>query len=291
MSVVLTYRHRAVTAEEVQFFRDLIAAHPGESRRQLSIRACQGLNWRRENGALCDSICRSLMLELDRAELIRLPPVRQKATSWAAKRRRPHPVPVDRTPVCASLRELGPLRFEQVRRTQWEALFNWLLESEHYLRYSQAVGEHLKFMVFAGLTPVALFGWSSAPRHLGPRDRCIGWSQEQRRRAIRYVAYNTRFLVPGWVQVPHLASHLLSRMTRMLSVEWQKAYGHPVYFAETFVDTTRHRGTCYRAANWVHLGRTQGLGKDSRSKQPNRSIKDVLGLPLVEDFRQRLLTA
>jgi hypothetical protein len=291
MFVVFTYRHRAVTAAEVQFFRALIAAHPGESRRKLSFRACEALNWRRENGALCDSICRSLMLELDRAGHIQLPPVKQKATSWLAKRHPPHPVPVDRTPVRTSLRGLGLLSFEQVRRTPQEALFNWLLESEHYLGYSQPVGEHLKFMVFAGLTPVALFSWSSAPRHLGPRDHYIGWSQEQRRRAIRHVAYNTRFLVPGWVKVPHLASHVLSRMTRMLPAQWQKVYGHPVYFAETFVDPSIHRGTCYRAANWVNLGRTQGLGKDSRSKTPNRSIKDVLGLPLVKDFRQRLLEA
>jgi Domain of unknown function (DUF4338) len=288
MSVVFTYRHRAVTADEVQFFRDLIAAHPGESRRQLSIRACQRLNWRQPNGVLCDSICRSLMLELDRAGHIRLPPVKQKATSWAAKRSRPHPVSVDRTPVCTSLRGLGPLRFEQVRRTQWEALFNWLLESEHPLGYCQPVGQALKFLVFAGLQPVALFAWSSAPRHLGPRDRYIGWSPELRLKNIRYVAYQTRYLIPSWVRVPHLASHLLSRMTRMLPAEWEKVYGHPVYFAETFVDPATHRGTCYRAANWVYLGRTQGLGKDSRSKLPNRSIKEVLGMPLMADFRQRL---
>lgn len=291
MSVVFTYRHRPVTADEVQFFRALIAAHPGESRRKLSIRACEALDWRRENGVLCDSICRSLMVELDRAGHIRLPPVKQKATPWAAKRRPPEPVPVDRTPIHTCLRALGPLSFCQVRGSPQEPLFNWLLESEHYLGYSRSVGEHLKFMVFAELTPVALFAWSSAPRHLGPRDRHIGWSQEQRRRAIRFVAYNTRFLVPSWVQVPHLASHLLSRMTRMLPAQWQKVYGHPVYFAETFVDPSIHRGTCYRAANWVYLGRTQGLGKDARSKLPNRSIKDVLGLPLAEDFRQRLLSA
>jgi hypothetical protein len=291
MSVVFTYRHRAVSAEEVQFFRDVIAAHPGESRRKLSIRACQTLKWRRENGVLCDSICRSLMLELDRAGLIRLPPVKQKATSWAAKRRRPHPVSVNRTPVSTSLRALGPLSFEQVRRTPQEALFNWLLQSEHPLGYSQPVGEHLKFVVFAGLTPVALFAWSSAPRHLGPRDRYIGWSPELRLKNIRYVAYQTRYLIPPWVQVPNLASHLLARMTRMLPAEWQKVYGHPVYFAETFVDPATHRGTCYRAANWVNLGRTQGLGKDSRSKKPNRSIKDVLALPLTADFRQKLTSS
>jgi hypothetical protein len=291
MNVVFRYRHRAVTAEEVQFLRELIAAHPWESRYRLSILVCEAWDWRRPNGSLCDQICRSQMLELERAGLIRLPAVRFKVRNPLAHRRRPRPVSVNRTPVCMSLRELGALRFEQVRRTPWEGVFNWLLESEHPLGYSQPVGQALKFLVFAGLQPVALFAWSSAPRHLGPRDRHIGWSQEQRLKNIRYVAYQTRYLIPSWVQVPHLASHLLARMTRMLPAEWQKVYGHPVYFAETFVDPATHRGICYRAANWLFLGRTQGLGKDSRSKKPNRSIKEVLGLPLTADYRRKLASS
>jgi hypothetical protein len=130
--------------------------------------------------------------------------------------------------------------------------------------------------------------WSSAPRHLGPRDRHIGWSAAERRRNIHLVAYNARFLIPPWVEVPHLASHLLGRMVRMLPAEWERIYGHVVYFAETFVDAPRFAGTCYRAANWLHLGRTTGRGKDSQSKRPNRSLKDVLGYPLVRDYRRRL---
>jgi len=203
-------------------------------------------------------VCRGLMLALHRAGHIDLPPPRRKSANPLANRHRPQPVEVDRTPVSGKLRDLGPLAFFQVRRTPQEKLFNWLLESEHYLGYTHPVGENLKFMVFAGLAPVALFAWSSAPRHLGPRDRYIGWSKELRRQNIGYVAYNTRYLIPSWIQVPHLASHLLARMTRMLSREWEEVYGHGVYFAETFVDTTRHRGTCYRAANWVFLGRTTG---------------------------------
>jgi hypothetical protein len=90
------------------------------------------------------------------------------------------------------------------------------------------------------------------------------------------------------VVVPHLASHLLARMARRLSPDWQALYGHPIYFLETFVDPQRFRGTCYRAANWIHLGVTTGRGKDAPTDEPNRSIKNVLGLPLVKDFRRRL---
>jgi hypothetical protein len=198
---------------------------------------------------------------------------------------------VDTAPLRISLRELGPLTIVPVRRTTAEASFNSLLQAHHYLGYSQPVGEHLKFMVYAGIRPVALFAWSSAPRHLGPRDRFLGWSPAIRRQNIGAIAYNTRYLILPWVEVEHLASHLLGRMTRMLCSQWQRVYGHAVYFAETFIDRTRYRGTCYRAANWQYLGQTQGRGKDDLTHKPNRTLKDVLGLPLCADYRERLLRA
>lgn len=289
METLLRYRGRSVTAADVQFINELVARHVGESRRRLSARLCEAWEWRQPNGALRDMVARGLMLALWRAGHIELPQIRQRPCNPLVVRARPETVCVDRTPVCTSLRDLGPLEFRQVRRTVEERLFNSLLHQHHYLGYTQPVGEHLKFMVYAGTRPVALFAWSSAARHLGPRDRYVGWTPERRRRNIRYLAYNTRYLIPGWVQVPHLASHLLSRMARMLPGEWEKVYGHPVYFAETFVDTTRHRGTCYRAANWIFLGTTQGRGKDDLTHRPNRTLKDVLGLPLIADFRERLL--
>ena len=289
METLLRYRGRSVTVADVRFVNELIARHPGESRRRLSGRLCEAWNWRQANGSLRDMVARGLMLALWRAGHIELPQIRQRPCNPLAARLRPLPVEVDREPLCASLRDLGPLQFRQVRRTSEEGLFNSLLQQHHYLGYTQPVGEHLKFTVYAGTRPVALFAWSSAARHLGPRDRYLGWTPELRRQNIRYVAYNTRYLIPGWVQVPHLASHLLARMARMLPAEWEKVYGHPVYFAETFVDTTRHRGTCYRAANWIFLGRTQGRGKDDLTHRPNRTLKDVLGLPLIGDFRERLL--
>jgi hypothetical protein len=187
-----------------------------------------------------------------------------------------------------TLRNLQPLEFAQVRRSGDEQLFNSLMEEHHYLGYEQPVGEHLKYLVWANGRPVACVAWSSAPRHIGARDRYIGWDQQARRRNIRFVAYNTRFLILPWVKVPHLASHILGRMAARLSQDWEQVYGHPVYFAETFVDTDRFRGTCYRAANWVVLGKTTGRGKQSNSYVPNRSIKEVLGYPLTKHFRQLL---
>jgi hypothetical protein len=130
--------------------------------------------------------------------------------------------------------------------------------------------------------------WASAPRHLGPRDRFIGWSPETRRRHLRFLAYNTRFLILPWVTVPHLASHVLGQMAARLSVDWQQVYGHPIYFLETFVDPARFRGTCYRAANWIALGPTTGRGHNAPTSARTQPVKDVLGYPLTPDFRQRL---
>jgi Domain of unknown function (DUF4338) len=292
MDVVLRHQGRAVTLLDVEFIRALIAAHPEASRRKLSELLCEAWNWRQRNGALRAMVCRGLMLALHRAGYIELPPVKQRQKhNPLVVRCAPEPVEVDSTPLYASLHEIEPVSFRQVRRTPQEAMFNSLMHAEHYLGYAKPVGESLKFVAYSGSRPVALFAWSSAPRHLAARDRYIGWSPEQRRRHIDGVAYNTRYLIPSWVHVPHLASHLLARMTRMLSLEWERAYGHGVYFAETFVDTSRHRGTCYRAANWVFLGRTTGRGKNDQTGRPNRTLKDVLGLPLRDDFREKLLNA
>jgi hypothetical protein len=179
-----------------------------------------------------------------------------------------------------------------VRRCAEEPLFNSLMEEHHYLGYKQPVGEHLKYLVWAGRLadrrPIACLAWSSAPRHLGSRDRYIGWSAEARRRNIRFLAYNTRFLILPWVRVEHLASHILGRMAAQISADWQRMYGHPIYFLETFVDPERFRGTCYRAANWVAMGQTTGRGKQSNSYVPNRSIKEILGYPLTRRFRELL---
>lgn len=288
MDIVFEYRHRQITTSDVASIRELIAAHPTDSRRSLSKKLCEAWDWRQANGSLRDMVCRSLMLGLHRAGHIELPPVRCRPNNPLAKRRKPAPVEVDRSLIRTSLRSLGPLTIRQVRRTPEEPLLNSLIEMHHYLGYTQPVGEHLKHMVLAGDRPVACFTWSSAARHLGPRDRFIGWCAQARRQNIRFLAYNSRFLIMPWVEVPHLASHLLGRMLRALPGEWQQVYEHPVYYAESFVYPAKFKGTCYRAANWINLGQTTGRGKDDQTMRQNRPLKDVLGYPLTKRFRELL---
>jgi hypothetical protein len=288
MTIVFKYRSRVVTDEDLSFIIKLIHDNPTASRRRLSALLCEAWDWVQPNGTLCDMVCRSLMLAMHRAELIELPPVRWVNPNPLASRVGPKPVSVDRTEMGCSLGQIQPLRVVQVRRTKAEALFNGLMQQYHYLGYTQPVGEHLKCLVYSQERPIAALAWSSAPRHLGPRDRFIGWSAQQRRQNIRFVAYNTRFLIMPWVHVPHLASHILGQMARRLSSDWQQLYGHPIYFLETFIDPERFKGTCYRAANWTRLGQTTGRGHQDLTHRQNRSIKEILGYPLTKHF-QRLL--
>jgi len=284
---VLRYRGRWVTEADVAFIRDLITAHPQASRRALSHRLCEAWNWVQPNGVLRDMVCRGLLLALHRAGHIELPPARW-VNPLGPQRRPPSRTLLRFGPIEGRLCDILPLDIAQVRRSGDESLFDSLVETYHYLGYTRPVGEHLKYMVHAQGRPIACLAWSSAPRHIGCRDRFIGWSPEARRKNIRFLVYNLRYLILPWVSVPHLASHLLGRMARLLPQDWARTYGHPVYFLETFVDPQRFRGTCYRAANWICLGRTTGRGKNDQTMRPNRPVKEVWGYPLGRDFRERL---
>src|SRR5437870_1392885 len=288
MDMVLRYRGRVIREPDLAVIRELIERHPTASRRKLSQELCAIWNWVQPNGAACDMICRGLMLALERTGHIALPPAKSKPVNPLVLRPRPPFIEIDATPIECGLKDLGPLQFRLVRRTPEEPLFNSLIEHHHYLRYTHGVGEQLKYMIFAGQRPVACLGWSSAARHLGPRDRFIGWSREARRRNIRFLAYNSRFLVLPWVRVKFLASHILGRMAALVPQDWERIYGHPVYCLETFIDPQRWRGTCYRAANWIALGFTTGRGKASNSHRPNRPLKQLLAYPLHKRFRPLL---
>ena len=230
-------------------------------------------------------VCRSFLLRIEEAGHIKLPP---RKIPPPFVRKKPPLIDIDQSPVNVPLSKIKPLQILQVRRTPYEKLYNSLIQQFHYLRYAQPVGEHLKYVIFSHQRPIACFAFSSAPRHIGCRDKFIGWSPAIRKKNIHLMAYNTRFLILPWVHIKFLASHLLSCIAKLLPKDWQRIYNHPVYFLETFVDTERFQGTCYSASNWTHLGKTTGRGKNDHTKKPNRSIKAVWGCPLCKDFRKLL---
>jgi len=283
------YRGREVNAGDIEFIRQLIARQPDASRRAVSIELCRQWDWKQPNGELRDMVCRGLLLTLHRAGAIELPNPRRATLPRAVLRKRPEPLIPDNRPVCGPLGAIGDILIEPVRRTRQEPLFNSLLEQYHYLGYEQPVGEHVKYLASARGQAIACLAWSSSPRHLGCRDRFIGWSPVERQRNIHLLAYNTRFLILPWVKVPHLASYLLGRMAARIAGDWRQCYAHPVWLLETFVDPSRFRGTCYRAANWLPLGYTTGRGKNDLTHRPNRPMKEVLVYPLHRRFRERLM--
>ena len=291
MSVVLlSFRGRQIRQTDVTFLREFISRNPGLTRRKLSVKVCEAWQWVQPNGQPRDMVCRGLMLALHRAGHIELPAKRQSPPNNAIAHRRIAPVePCDTTPIEGSLSSLGPLEIRLVRRAQGEELFAHLLSRYHYLGYSRPVGEHLKYLVLAGARPIACMGWGSAPRQLKLRDQFIGASMQTYRHHLHLIAYNTRYLILPWVKVPHLASHLLGRILRRISADWQDLYHHPIHLLESFVDTERFRGTCYRASNWICVGRSVGRGTKSKTKQPVCSIKELWVYPLGKHFRQRLI--
>lgn len=284
-----TYRGRLVSAADLAFIRQLIAEHPGLSRRRLSAKLCQAWHWVQPNGRPRDMVARSLMLALHRAGYIELPPARMRPPNNATRHRAPEPgLGLWEERRECTLAQLGPLEIRQVRRTSEEPLFGRLMQAHHYLAYTRPVGEHLKYLVWAGGTPIACLAFSSAPRHLAARDEFIGWPASVRRDRLHLLAYNTRFLILPWVRVPHLASHVLGRVARRISADWQALYHHPVYLLETFIDPARFPGTCYQAANWIRLGLTTGRGHNARTNACDQPRKELWVYPLRPDFRRQL---
>src|SRR3989339_572639 len=283
------YRGKDYTQREIDEIRDIIATYWERGRCFISREICRRWNWTQPNGMLKDMICRGLLLYLQSHGLIELTPRKKNPPNPLLRRRKPPAIEVEQTPVRGKLSDIRPVELVQVRRTPLEKLYNSLIEQYHYLGYTRPVGEHLEYIAFSYGRPIACLGWCSAPRHIGCRDRYIGWNQEQRGKGLGFVVINTRFLILPWVGIPHLASHLLGMMVRRISSDWERIYAHEVVFLESFVDPERgFTGTCYRAANWVYLGRTTGRGKDDSTNKANRSLKLVFGYPLRKDFRGAL---
>ena len=285
MSTILTYRGRIVTEADVSDIRTLIANNPDAARFTLSNKLCELWDWRQPNGRLKASVCRSLMLALHRSGHITLPEPR---VNMGGQNRIPPSrlENIDDSVIEGTLVGLGELEIRQVRRSDQEKLFNSLIETYHYLRYTRPVGEHLKYMVWAKGRPIACMAWSSPIQHLGCRDQHIGWNKEQRLANRHFIGYNTRYLIMPWVRVPHLASHLLGVFAKRISRDWEDLYHHPLYFLETFIEPTLYKGTCYRAANWFSLGLTAGRGIRNKTRKQLVPTKELLVYPLHKHYKK-----
>ena len=289
MTEVMVLQGREVTDADIELIRALLAAHPARGRTPLSQELCRRWDWRNARGQLKDMACRTLLLKLERAGHVRLPP-RIRPSSNGLRNRRTPVAPLACEPVRGPLRDLRPLSVSVVAPGSDDArLFNGLLAHEHYLGHRNTVGENLRYLARDRHgRPVACVLFGSAAWTCADRDAFLGWDRATRERNLQSLTNNTRFLIPGWIQVPHLASHVLGIIARRIRGDWQAKYGHPVHALETFVDRSRFRGTCYRAANWLRLGSTQGRTRNDRAHHIRTAVKDVYLYPLGAGFRREL---
>lgn len=280
------YSGRSFSSEEIQQLRELIAASPDASRAAISREVCRLLDWRQVDGQLKQMSCRVALLRMQEDGLLTLPPPRngngngrQVISRTAAAQSQPWQE--------FSLSELGPLRLEIVSPGE-SRLWNEYLDRYHYLGYAPLAGAQLRYWVYADQRLLALFSYGAAAWRLGPRDRWIGWDDAQRRANLCHIVGQARFLILPWIGCRHLASKLLSLSAAQLPRDWEQRYGIRPWLLESFVDTSRFRGTCYRAANWIDVGQTQGRGKKDRHRRVCLPRKQIYLYPLCGNCRQRL---
>lgn len=280
---------RIEPAEFVQV-RELVNGHPEWSRYRLSRELCALWDWRTRTGCLKDMAARTLLGKFAERGWITLP--ERRVCSPNRHRLAPPPERAwDQTPLACSLAALGEVQITEVSsRTEDRARARSGLSAFHYLGYRAPVGENLQYVVREGGSGrwLAVLVFGAAAWKCAARDQWIGWERGQRERNLGRVANNSRFLIFPWVQVPHLASHILGRIGRRISADWQRKYGHPVVLLESFVERERFAGTCYRAANWCRVGATAGRSRQDRDRALSVPVKEVYLYPLQRRFRQHL---
>ena len=283
-----TLQGRTVTAQDIEFIRQLIVDHPDWHRTRLSQELCCQWDWTNARGAYKDMAARAVLRKLDTRGLISLPPPVRSANN-AFRHRNAAAIALNQTPITGKLAALTPVRVLPVANDAQAQLFRGLMQSHHYLGYSGPVGQNLRYLAWDRHDrPLGGLLFGAAAWRLACRDRFIGWDDTIRAQGLSRIANNMRFLILPWVRVPHLASHLLGQVSRRLSPDWQHQYGHSIALLETFVDSSRFRGTCYRAANWIHVGETTGRSRNHRPGRLRVPVKAVWLYPLQQAFRTRL---
>jgi hypothetical protein len=277
------YCGREFSRDDIQAIKHLMEQDPSLKRAPLSRRLCELFAWTKPNGEFKDMTCRVALLRMQADGLITLPP-----SQMAGIRRRPHFPPTvatdAQTPLLQPVHELAALTLRPITAAETSRLWNEYVARYHYLGYTPLSGSQMRYNVFAGDQLVALLSFGASAWKLAGRDRFIGWQEPQRRKNLQLVVNNARFLILPWIQSKGLASKILALVARQLPHHWQQRYGYRPVLLETFVETVRHRGTCYKAANWVHVGQTVGRGKKCPVHQQIIPIKDIWLYPLRRDF-------
>ena len=285
---VYRYCGRDFTAEEIDTIRAIVAQDPENSRTKISRLVCEALQWRKPDGGLKDMSCRVAMLRMCESGLISLPPSRGLNGNPEMGIRFTEET-AEKPSFTIPAGHVTELRFDLVSSKKQSRLWNEYIHRYHYLGYKRLPGAQLRYMVGNGECLPALLGFSAAAWKTAPRDRFVGWNDLQRQKNLNLIVNNSRFLILPWVRSKNLASRILGAMAKRLPEDWLSKYNFRPVLLETFVESRRFEGTCYKAANWIFVGQTKGRGKLGDHKA-NIPIKNVLLYPLCNNFKQILLS-
>lgn len=284
----LKIQGRLLTESAIYQIKDWREKYPDWNRSRLSRELCELWEWKRPDGQLKDMACRELLRKLESRSLITLPPRQRPGPGKGPITIKP--VEINTSPICCKFSDLQPVKIINIREsTDYEPTFNYLLKEYHYLSYGRPVGQNMKYVVLGSddrILGCLLFG--AAAWKTQDRDQWIGWSSAVREQNLGLICNNTRFLILPWVNVFNLASFVLGAVLRQLSKDWERRYGHEIYLVETFVDTTRYIGTCYKAANWQKIGQTKGRSRQDRYMKLKVPVKDIWIFPVQKNFREVL---
>lgn len=280
---------RDFTDEIIEQICDAVRSTAQLTRSALSRLVCDWLGWHGVDGRAKEASCRAALLKLERRGVIELPPARE--VSFERRNAQPAQAEPIWPQVKAVLSKLGKIELvvvngNKVLSRQWRAM----MQAHHPLGDGPLCGAQLRYLINSEQGIVGGLSFSAAAWRLGVRDEWIGWSEGTRAARLSMIVGNSRLLILPSVQVAHLASHVLGLATRQLAGDWQRHYGYQPVLVETFVDSSRYRGTCYRAANWTELGKTQGRGRQDRARRGQVARKQVFVYPLQRNWR-KLLTA
>lgn len=290
MKEVIRVQGRKLSADDLAYIREQISAHPDWHRTRLSRELCAAWDWTDEAGRRKDMACRTMLLKLERRGLLELPARRNPSINhFRGKSFQPvlHETGAIRSP----LRSIHPASLNGADRGDEARLWQTLLVQYHYLGFTTRVGQSLRYVAYASDgRPVACLLFGAPAWKAAARDAFIGWSAKARERNLSRVVNNMRFLIPPWVHVPHLASHILAMALRRLPEDWRAKYGFEPVLVETFVEQKRFQGTCYKAANWQCVGATTGRSRQDRNHRIKVPIKDIYLYPLCRNFKKTLCT-
>jgi Druantia protein DruA len=282
----MRYCGREFTDEEITLIQRLIADNPGITRQRLSTTFCEEVGWRKADGTLKDMSCRVAFLRMHRDSHIPLPAPRKSSNNNRKVPKRT----LFGEPQPEINKDAGDydLHMEIVGHSS-SALWNEYIDRYHYLGYTPLPGAQLRYFVTSGDQVLALLGFGAAAWKTAPRDNYIGWDAETRKRNLHLVVNNARFLILPWVRSKNLGSKILSMASRRICGDWLRRYNYEPVLLESFVEKGRFLGTCYKAANWVYVGDTQGRGKLDVHNEYKLPVKGIWLYPLKRHFRRLLL--